>query len=90
VHWWEVKGIDWIEQLRKFINEERTFQCDWSFSEVQKKLLQQYYDSNRLLVKSLKQSKVSPEMKLEIEDTLLLPITEIKKHRRKNANSENS
>ena len=50
------------------------------FSNEQKELLQQYYDANKLLVNCMNSGcKVSKAVKEEIEETLLLPIDEIKK-----------
>jgi predicted NACHT family NTPase len=50
------------------------------FSEAQKKLLQQYYDANKLLVDCLNSDcDVSREVREEIESTLFLPIASIHK-----------
>jgi hypothetical protein len=59
------------------------FGDNWQFSEFndqQKKLLQQYYDANLLLVECLNSDcYVSREVRQKIEDELLLPIAEINK-----------
>jgi predicted NACHT family NTPase len=55
---------------------------NWRFSKQQQVLLQEYYDANALLVDCLNSSSdVTPKVRSHIEDTLLLPITEIQKHR---------
>jgi len=52
----------------------------WQFSSTDKELLKQYYDANKLLVECLNSDcPVSPEVRSEILDTLLLPISESKK-----------
>lgn len=54
----------------------------WRFSTQQQKLLEQYYEANKLLVDCLNSaSNVTPEVRSHIEETLLLPMAEIEKHR---------
>jgi predicted NACHT family NTPase len=70
------------EQRRTVLIEHRNIGHDWQFSDEQKELLQQYYDANKLLVDCLNSDcYVSREVRQEIEETLLLPIAEIKKRR---------
>ncbi|MEH2352971.1 NACHT C-terminal helical domain 2-containing protein [Nostoc sp.] len=77
--WWEIKGKSWIKQLRAVMIKYRNIGHDWQFSQYQKELLRQYYDSNTLLVECLNSDcYVSREVRQQIEDTLLLPIAEIK------------
>lgn len=46
--------------------------------------MEQYYDANKLLVACLNSDcKITQNMREEIEETLLLPIAEIKKRRRR-------
>ncbi|NJL21044.1 MAG: hypothetical protein HC895_09850 [Leptolyngbyaceae cyanobacterium SM1_3_5] len=60
--------------------KHRNIGHNWEFSDAQKKLLQQYYDANLLLVNCLSsECDVSLAVREEIEETLLLPIAEIKK-----------
>ena len=56
--------------------EHRNIGHDWQFSKEQKQLLQQYYDANKLLVDclNLPDIYVSPNVREEIEATLLLPL----------------
>ncbi|MHC0064639.1 NACHT domain-containing protein [Nostoc sp. UIC 10890] len=65
----------WVEKLRSVIIKNRNIGHDWQFSDIQKKLLNQYYDANKLLVDCLNSDcYVSREVRQEIEDTLFLPI----------------
>jgi len=53
---------------------------DWQFTEAQKEKLQQYYDANKLLVDCLNSDcYVTKATRQYIEDTLLLPMSEIEK-----------
>jgi len=82
--WWKIEGQDKIKQLRALVNDHRNRNIgqDWQFSSLQKELLEQYYDVNKLLVDCLNSGcKVSPEVRSHIEDTLLLPIAEIEKRK---------
>lgn len=81
-NWREANGRDWTEEfrsiteeLRSIMVEHRNISHDWQFSDAQKKLLQQYYDANVLLVECLNSDcYVSREVRAEIEASLLLPI----------------
>ena len=80
--WWEANGQVWTEQLRAVMIEHRNIGHNWQFSKQQKELLQQYYYANLLLVDCLNNnSDVIPAVRSHIEDTLLLPIAEIEKHK---------
>jgi DNA-binding CsgD family transcriptional regulator len=74
--WWKANSQAWMEKLRDVLIDYRNIGYDWQFTEGQETLLQQYYDANKLLVDCLKQaqSKVSPAVRLAIEDSLLLPV----------------
>jgi predicted NACHT family NTPase len=77
--WWEANGQAWAEQLRAMLMEHRNIGHDWQFSDEQKQLLKQYYDANKLLVDCLNSDcYVSREVRQEIEETLLLPVAEIR------------
>lgn len=77
--WSQGNGQVWTEQLRDIMIEHRNIGHDWQFSNEQKELLQQYYDANKLLIDCLNSDcYVSLEVRQQIEDTLLLPIAEIK------------
>ncbi|MEH2211841.1 NACHT domain-containing NTPase [Nostoc sp.] len=77
--WWLANWNTWSEELREVMIKYRNIGHDWQFSNEQKELLQQYYDANQLLVDCLNSDcYVSHEVRQQIEDTLLLPIAEIK------------
>jgi predicted NACHT family NTPase len=79
-NWWKANGQEWTEQLRAIMIEHRNIGHDWQFSKAQEKLLQQYYDANKLLVDCLNSDcYVSREVRESIESTLLLPISSIEK-----------
>ena len=76
--WWKAKGQDWTQELRNVMIKYRNIGHDWQFSEQQKSLLRKYYDANILLVNCLNSGcNVSPTVRQEIEETLLLPIANI-------------
>ncbi|WP_375490825.1 NACHT domain-containing protein [uncultured Nostoc sp.] len=80
--WWETNGKDWTEKLKLFLTEYRNIGHDWQFGQEQHKLLQQYNDTNELLVDCLNSGcDVSEKVKQEIEGFLLLPIAEIEKRK---------
>jgi predicted NACHT family NTPase len=81
--WRSKKGRAWAEQFRVVMVKHHNSGHDWRFSKEQKKLLQEYYDVNKLLVDCLNSGcVVSDEAREEIEDILLLPIAEIEKRKR--------
>jgi predicted NACHT family NTPase len=83
--WWNENGQAWTDQLKAVTIKHRNIGHDWQFSDEQKKLLQQYYDANKLLVDCLNSDcYVSREVRQEIEETLLLPIAEIEKRKQLN------
>ena len=73
-HWWRIDGKVWTEQLRTVMIEHCNIGHDWQINEAQKKLLEQYYYANKLLMSCLNNDcYVSREVRQEIENTLLLP-----------------
>jgi predicted NACHT family NTPase len=73
--WWQVHGQTWTNQLRAVMIRYRNIGHNWQFSKQQQELLQQYYDANTLLVDCLNRScNVTPAVRSNIEETLLLPI----------------
>ncbi|MEH1915433.1 NACHT domain-containing protein [Nostoc sp.] len=73
---WIVTDRDiWVEKLRSVMIKNRNIGYDWQFSELQKDLLKQYYDANKLLVDCLNSDcYINREVRQKIEDTLFLPI----------------
>jgi hypothetical protein len=81
-NWWRNNHHTWTEKLREVVIQHRNICHRWNFSENEKRLLQKYYDANRLLSRCLNSRCVaSQDVKSEIENTLLLPIAEIEKRR---------
>ncbi|MEH2183198.1 NACHT domain-containing protein [Nostoc sp.] len=76
--WWEEKGQAWGDLLRDTIVRYRSLGETWhfdNFSQKQKKLLDQYYYANLLLVVCLNSDcYVSRSVREEIENTLFLPV----------------
>ena len=80
--WWQANGQAWTEQLKAVMIKHRNIGHEWQFSERHKESLRHYYDANRLLVDCLNSScNLTPAVRSHIEETLLLPIAEIEKHR---------
>jgi predicted NACHT family NTPase len=77
--WWQANGKAWTEQLRYVMIKHCRIGHNWQFSEHQKEFLKKYYNANKLLVDCLSSCKVSSQVRLEIEATLLLPKAEIEK-----------
>ncbi len=79
--WWRKNGIDFVNDLRKWIAEFYNMDNIYKFSPKQKDLFNNYIKANVLLIKCLKTDcSVSPEVRQYIEDTLLLPISEIENY----------
>lgn len=79
--WWQENGQDWTEQLRTVMIKYRNIGHDWQLGERQKKLLIQYYDANKLLLDCMNSScNLTPAVQEEIEEMLLLPISEPRRH----------
>jgi predicted NACHT family NTPase len=79
--WWQDNSSLWNEKLREQLRDVatryRNFGYKWQFSEEQKKLLERYWEANKLLLDCLDIGcDVSPELELCIVDTLLLPADE--------------
>jgi predicted NACHT family NTPase/transcriptional regulator with XRE-family HTH domain len=82
---WEEHGQDWTKELvNKIVTHRKVVDDDWQFNEEQVERLKRYYNANQLLVECLNSDcYVSREVRQEIEDTLLLPITEIERLKNK-------
>ncbi len=82
-YWWKTNGGAWANQVRAVIVFNHKIGGEtWNFTDEQNKLLRQYYDANLLLLECLNIGYVSYEVRQEIEDSLLLPLTEIEKRRK--------
>lgn len=81
--WWKTNGKIWTQNLRMAIIQHRNIGYDWQFSEKQKELLKQYYEANKFLIDCLNSSpNTSSKVRQEIEETLLLPMSEIEERER--------
>ena len=79
--WWLSNGFEWSEELRNIIIKYRNIGHDWEFNNRRQKLLTQYYQANRLLIECLAQEcYISRPVRRYIEETLLLPMSEIEKY----------
>jgi predicted NACHT family NTPase len=71
------------KQLRIAMIKYRNIGHDWQFSHEEGQILQQYYYTNKLLIDCLNSDcYVSREVRQEIEDSLLLPMSEIEKRKK--------
>ncbi len=79
--WWQQNNKAYVDQLRSDMIKSRNIGHDWQFTETQKEKLRQYYDANQLLVDCLNSGCcVTKATRQYIEDTLLLPLSEIEKY----------
>lgn len=77
-NWWKSYDNNWIFKYKKVIREYRNICHDWNFTTSQKDKLKQYYNANNFLVDCLKgECSVSPQVRQEIEETLLLPLSQL-------------
>ena len=75
--WWQANGSTWTEELRTAMIRYRNIGHNWHFSLQQQQTLQQYYQANQFLLECLNSNcQVSPNIRAEIQQTLLLPISE--------------
>ncbi|HHP7243594.1 MAG TPA: NACHT C-terminal helical domain 2-containing protein [Elainellaceae cyanobacterium] len=76
-----------MEQLRQVMIEHRNIGHNWQFTKKQKQQLQSYYCANKFLVDLIDiegdlidiEGAVSNDVRAEIEDTLLLPWSELQR-----------
>jgi predicted NACHT family NTPase len=73
--WWQDNGQAWASQLRTVLIEHRHIGHEWHLGEATLQRLEQYGDANKLLVDCLNSNcQLTPTVRQEIEDNLLLPI----------------
>ncbi|BAY28833.1 NACHT domain family protein [Nostoc carneum NIES-2107] len=72
--------LDNFKQLKNImLIQHRNIGHEWQFNNTQKELLKEYYYANQLLVDCLNSDcYISRNIRQEIEDTLLLPMSELK------------
>ncbi|MEM1171008.1 MAG: NACHT domain-containing protein [Cyanobacteria bacterium P01_H01_bin.35] len=79
LEWWYSIGASQIEDLLIIIIEHNFKRPHFKFTLEQFKLHEDYFSFNDLLINCLNNSNVSPEVREEIEETLLFPLEEIEK-----------
>lgn len=81
LQWRETRNYSWgYELIKIMINYRNIGYHFWQFNQQQQKSLYLYHHANRLLVDCLNSNcEVSDKVRKKIEDTLFLPIDEIKK-----------
>lgn len=84
--WEENYSPIWLSKYRKLAIKYRQIGYIWRFTNQHKDVLNQYYNANIVLIDCLYiNSCISDKFREEIEETLLLPITEIEKRKRETA-----
>ena len=72
--WWNQNGESWVSQFRTAVIEHRHIGHEWQLNEASQQLLEQYIYGNQLLVDCLhSHAHLTPQVRQEIDDTLLLP-----------------
>jgi predicted NACHT family NTPase len=73
IMWWEMNGESWTKKLRNVIIEECQIGQNWHFSSNDSKLLQQYWEGNKLLLECLRSSmNVSKDLRRSLEENLFV------------------
>ncbi|AFZ04415.1 NACHT domain-containing protein [Calothrix sp. PCC 6303] len=71
--WWEENGVTWTTKLRSTIIEECKIGNNWQFSQTDSKLLQQYWEGNKLLLECLRSAtNVSKDLRRSLEESLFV------------------
>ncbi|MGB3652733.1 MAG: hypothetical protein WBA41_16170 [Rivularia sp. (in: cyanobacteria)] len=82
--WWQLHGDKWHKDYTNALIKYRNIHHIRKFSLYQKKKISSYCYANQLLMDCLnKAAIVNTKIRKEIETTLLLPIAEIEKRKRK-------
>jgi len=72
--WWLTHGEAWAEKLRAVMIQQRNIGHSWQFSEQQWERLMQFEQSSRHLLDCLRSGcQLTPTVRNEIEESLLLP-----------------
>jgi hypothetical protein len=80
--WWRTNSKSWIDKLNELAMEYRDLPLNKEFSKEEIELLAQYRYIHKLLVDCLNSGcDVSPEVRQQIEETLLLPKDEIERRK---------
>lgn len=85
LEWWNLIAEPQVQELLFKIVKYNFERPDFKFGSEQFELYDKYYNANKLLIDCLNtNSNVSPEVREEIEETLLLPLEEIEKWKQQN------
>jgi hypothetical protein len=82
-NWWRENKHNWISTLMHSIGKHRKLFVT-KLSKANRLKLERYRYANELLIDCLSVDNLNPEIKLYIENTLLLPIAEIEKRKQEN------
>jgi len=78
---WQEHGKEWHQSLSSMIMRYLNIGHDWSLEYEEKEKLQHYYEANLLLIECLNSDcYVTKATRQYIEDTLLLPLSELEKY----------
>ncbi len=76
--WWQSNGMDWTKQLRAVMINQRHIGLDLQLGDRQRETLKRYYYANQLLLACLASDcYVTRDVRSSIENTLLLPVTQL-------------
>ncbi|MBD2361922.1 NACHT domain-containing NTPase [Anabaena minutissima FACHB-250] len=77
--WWQKNSIFWKQALRQNFIKYRNIGYDWELNNQEIKLLQAYFNANKLIIDCLEKSvSINQELKQQIEDELFLAIADTK------------
>ncbi|MBD2503741.1 NACHT domain-containing protein [Anabaena azotica] len=76
--WWLDNGKNWRNQLSNTLIKYRNIGHDWQFNEQESKLIQKYFNANKLIIDCLKYY-VNKQIKQKVERELFMPITQIRR-----------
>jgi len=81
---WNDNSKDWTKELIINMNNHCEIYQNWQLDNEQKELFVQYYNANNLLINCLNRvSKISENVREEIESKLFLPVSEIQEYKSK-------
>ncbi len=77
-NWKQKNGQDWINRLRSLMIQDCNLGYNWQSDDNHKEIVNQYLYANKLLIDCLNSDcYISRSVRQEIEETLLLPLSEL-------------
>ncbi|UKO98720.1 NACHT domain-containing protein [Nostoc sp. UHCC 0870] len=77
--WWQNNSIIWEQEIRRSFIKYRNIGYDWELDNREIKLLQAYFNANKLIIDCLERNvNINQELKQQIEDNLFLAIADTK------------